>query len=327
MTKPSGCAALGIDVSKRKVDVALLYPDQRLHSSVFPNDAKGHKRLVAWVKKRGVDQVHVCIEATGVYSLPLALALYQTGYKLSVVNPLRIYGFRKSEMSRNKTDKEDAYLIARFCLLHNPRAWTPLDESRQELRDLHRHLETLKKARQQHLNRLEGKPSKWMQDSLKRTVRHFDREIRRHQERVEEHCTQHDDLQRQRELMFSISGIGMVTATALLAELPDIRQFQSARQLAAYAGVTPTQRQSGSSLSGKSRMSKMGSPRLRRILYMPAVAALRWNPVVKDLAERLKARGKCSMVIIGAVMRKLLHLVYGVLKSGKPFDPAHAQAA
>lgn len=202
-----------------------------------------------------------------------------------------------------------------------------MEEPLRELRSLNRHLETLHKARRQHENRLEGEPPKWLRDSLRRTTRHFDREIKRHQERTEEHFAQHPDLQRQRELLFSIPGIGMLTATALLAELPDIRHFRSARQVAAYAGLTPTQRQPGSSLSGQSRLSKMGSRRLRRILYMPAVSARRWNPLVRELAERLKARGKRPMVIVGAAMRKLLHLVYGVLRSGKPFDAAHAQTA
>ncbi|MDP7619948.1 MAG: transposase, partial [Dehalococcoidia bacterium] len=151
-----------------------------------------------------------------------------------------------------------------------------------------------------------------------------DEEIKRLWKEIRAHIDQHPELKRQRELLETIPAIGEITATLLLAELPDIERFASARQVAAFAGVTPKHRHSGSSVRGRTQMSKMGQARIRCALYMPAIVARRCNPVTKAFSDRLAARGKCPMVIIGALMRKLLHIVYGVLKSGKPFDPQHA---
>lgn len=113
----------------------------------------------------------------------------------------------------------------------------------------------------------------------------------------------------------------------MLAEIEAVRGVVDARQLAAYAGLTPHERTSGSSVHHPPRLAKTGNSRLRRALYFPAMVAMRHNPAVHALAERLRARGKRPMVIVGAARRKLLHLIYGVLKSGKPFDPAVALAA
>ena len=142
---------------------------------------------------------------------------------------------------------------------------------------------------------------------------------------IEELIDNHPDLKRQRELLVSIKGISDTTAAKFLAEVPDIRQFDTAAQLAAYAGVTPRQKRSGTSVRGKGHLSKMGNSRLRTAFYMPAISAMKWNPIIIPLVQRLQKRGKLPKVIIGAVMRKLIHLAFGVLKSGKPFDPNYLQ--
>ena len=323
MTGKTSASVLGIDISKKTFDAALAHQG-KLRSRRFDNNAQGFAGLRRWLRSHEVEQLHVCMESTGVYWEPLAESLHEAEYCVSVVNPLRTHGFAKSELSRNKTDKEDASRIARFCQFHAPGLWAPLPAVRRQLRDMVRHLGAVQKARHQHANRLEGRAPEWLRESIERTIAHFDQEIRCLQEQIRDHFKRNPNLRRQRELLETIPGIGEVTATVLLAELPEIERFESARQVAAFAGLTPKHRQSGSSIHGRARLSKMGSSRIRRALYMPAVVARRCNPAIQELAQRLAERGKCPMVIIGAAMRKLLHIVYGVLKTQTPFDPKHA---
>ena len=138
---------------------------------------------------------------------------------------------------------------------------------------------------------------------------------------IRSHIDSHPGLKGQRDLLLSIPGIGETTAAKLLAEIMDVKLYESARQLAAFAGLAPRPHESGSSVRRKARLSKSGAPRLRKALYFPAVVAMRHNPYVRAMSERLKERGKCPMQVIGAAMRKLIHIAYGVLKSGRPFDP------
>lgn len=322
MTGKTLASVLGIDVSKKTFDAALVHQG-KLRSRQFDNNSRGFATLHGWLRTHEVEQLHVCMESTGVYWEPLAESLHEAEYCVSVVNPLRTHGFAKSELARNKTDKEDASRIARFCQFHVPSRWAPLPAERRQLRDMVRHLGALQTARHQHTNRLEGPTPNWLRESIERTIAHFDQEIRCLQEQIRDHFERNPNLKRQRELLQTIPGIGEVTATVLLAELPEIKRFQSARQVAAFAGLTPKHRQSGSSIHGRARLSKMGSARIRRALYMPAVVARRCNPVIQDLARRLAERGKCPMVIIGAAMRRLLHIAYGVLKTQTPFDPEY----
>ncbi len=139
---------------------------------------------------------------------------------------------------------------------------------------------------------------------------------------IRDHIEGHPDLKGKAELLDSIPGIGKATIARLLAFVGDVQRFDHAKALAAFVGLNPTMHQSGSSVWGKPHLSKKGNSALRCALYMPAIVARRYNPVIKEFADRLKNAGKPNMVIIGAVMRKLLHIVYGVLKSGVPFDPA-----
>ncbi len=134
-------------------------------------------------------------------------------------------------------------------------------------------------------------------------------------------------MKQQHELLDSIPGIAATTAALLLAEVPDLKRYRNARQLAAFAGLVPRERQSGSSVRGRVRLSKIGNARLRRALYFPAITALRCSPFFQEWAEGLRQRGKSKMSVIGAVMRKLIHIAYGVLKSGRPFDPKLAKSA
>jgi transposase len=324
---PADPASLGIDVAKATFDVALLIHGRLLHRS-FAMTAHGFDALHAWIAKQGVEQVHACLEATGEYGAALALSLYAAGHGVSIVNPARIAAYAKSRLARTKTDKADAALIAHFCSTQHPLHWTPLPAEVRELQARVRRVEMLQEMAQQEVNRLQsGLHSPAVRASMEATLAFLRHEIAQMQRLVQEQVEQSADLQHKQRLLCSIPGVGRWTAARVLAESDAVRTSVSARQLAAYAGLTPRERTSGTSVRHQARLAKTGNSRLRRALYLPAIVAMRHNPAVRALTERLRARGKRPMVIVGAAMRKLLHLIYGVLKSDRPFDPALAMAA
>jgi len=213
-------------------------------------------------------------------------------------------------------------LIARFCQAQAPPAWKPLPEEVRELQALVRRLESLIEMRVMEENRLSsGITVDMVRESVEELLAHLNEQIKRTEELIRRHIDNHPRLKRQSELLDSIPGIAETTAARLLAEITDIKQYRSARQVAAYAGLVPRERQSGTSVRGRTRLSKIGNARLRRALYFPAITALRCSPFFQVWAEGLRQRGKSKMSVICAVMRKLVHLAYGVLKSGRPFDP------
>ena len=314
-------AHLGLDVSKAHLDVALLV-DHKFRTATFDNTPGGFKKLRNWLKKRTAEPVHACLEATGTYGQDVAQFLTDEGHKVSVVNPARIKAYGQSRLTRNKTDQIDAQLIADFCATQHPPLWTPPPVEYRELQAMARHLEALKAMRQQEQNRLtSGMSSPTVAAKLHDHIAFLDQQVDDLLNQIRDHIDRHPGLSQQRDLLKSIPGIGDITAFTLLAEIRDIRVFDSARQLAAFAGLSPRQYRSGSSVRGKTRLSKTGSAALRKALYMPALVSKRYNPLIIQFADRLAANGKAPMVIIGAIMRKLLHLVFGVLKSNQPFDP------
>ncbi len=320
-------ASLGIDVAKVKFDAALLLEGKVLQRT-FAMTAQGFEALHTWIGKQGVDQVHACLEATGEYGADLALWLYEAGYVVSIVNPARISASAKSRLARTKTDKADAAMIAHFCQTQRPLPWTPAPAEVRELPALVRRVEMLQEMAQQEVNRQQsGIRSAAVLTSIEALLAFVREEIAKTQRLIQEQVERSAELKQQQGLLCSIPGVGTWTAARVLAEIDEIRGAVDARQLAAYAGLTPRERTSGSSVHRQPRLAKTGNSRLRRALYMPAIVALRHNPAVRALADRLRSRGKRPMVIVGAAMRKLLHLIYGVLKSGRPFDPALAMGA
>ena len=317
-------AVLGIDVSKDKLDVVLLQGEQRQHYQVA-NTPSGYERLVDWLQHAGVEELHACLEATGHYGEGVAQYLYAQDYQVSVVNPARIKAYGDSKLRHVKNDKADAALIAIFCQREHPTLWAPPEESVRELQALVRHLDDLKNTRQQQRNRLQsGLSSPRVRADLEALLAFLDGQIEALMEEIERHIERHPELKQQHDLLKSIPGIGALTAAVLLGEVGAFRSFDSARQVAAYAGVVPKQHDSGSSVHKKPRLAKRGNAHLRKALYMPAVVAMRCNPLMRALRERMTKTGHSTMAIIGAIMRKLLHLAYGVIKTGKPFDPNYA---
>jgi transposase len=319
---------LGIDVSKATLDVILLRAEHPAQAASYANTLTGFKKLVKWLRKRNAGQVHACLEATGLYGDEVAQYLHEAGHTVSVVNPARIKAYAASQLQRNKTDRLDAALIADFCLTQKPPVWTPPDPAWRELRALARHLLDLKDMRQQERNRLEaGVTSVTVRQTLQAHLAFIQQQINELEQRMRDHIDQHPDLKRQRDLLDSIPGLGELTACLLVAELADLSRFDHAGQVVAFAGLNPRQRRSGSSVHGQTHLSKTGNSIVRRILYFPAISARRHNPRIAPWCDQLAARGKTKMQVIGAAMRKLLVLAYGVLKSGQPFDPAFQAAA
>lgn len=315
---------LGIDVSKDTLDWCLLDEQEQQYGQA-PNTPAGCKRLQQWLKQRKVKTVHICMEATGIYSLEVAQFLHECGYRVSVVNPQRISGFAHSQMRRSKTDKLDAAIIAAFCRALQPEVWTPPEPAWFEFRALLRQLEDLQQTRQQQLNRLHAATSPVVRMQLEQLIAFLDAQIAQLKQRLRDHLQQHPTLRQQVELLKSIPGIGFLTACRLVGEIRCVTAFTDVRQLVAFVGLDPTRHDSGRSVRGSHAISRQGRAALRAALYMPALVAKKHNPPLRAFAQRLEARGKTSKQVTTAVMRKLLHLAYGILKSGQRFDPQHGQ--
>lgn len=315
---------VGIDVAKRKFDIALRI-NNKIKTKVFDNTPSGHKAFAEWLIERGAtpELTHLCMEATGPYSETLATSLVATGWRVSMVNPARIKGFAQGELARNKTDRADAALLARFCAAMRPSLWTPPPVEWRELRGWVDRLQALKEMHQQEANRMEAHQAIGQMRLVQDVQIHLDwldKQIKELERNIHDHIDRHPDLKRDAELLGSIPGIGDTTVAKVLAYAGDVRRFSNAKALAAFIGVIPRQRLSGTSVKGRTMMSRTGHSELRRALYMPSLVARRHNPILKIFGDRLSTTGLAPKAVVGAVMRKLAHLIYGVIKSGKPFD-------
>lgn len=309
-------AYVGIDVAKEKYDVALVSCEGELERFTFKNAAEGYKALLEKLAGR---KVHVILEATGTYHQPLEQTLGEAEVPVSVLNPRQALSYAKSRNRRNKTDKVDALHLAEFGWERRPETNPSLMPAQQSLS---RELAALDKDLTRMRNRLEaaqhGLVHPEVEASLERRIKVLEQEKRQLKERLQDETKAADS--KKLGLLQSIPGIGIHTASLLLAELGDPLRFRSARSLVAFAGLTPMVHDSGKS-SRYTAISRMGSAHLRHFLYMPAMAAVRYNPVIRAFYQRLTANGKPKMVALVACMAKLLRIVYGVLKSDKPFSP------
>ena len=318
---------LGLDVAKDKADACLLRPDGQRLVECFENSRQGHDKLLAWLHRHGGGAlVQAGLESTGPYSRAWCYLLHAAGHAVSLLNPARPKAYAQACGLRNKTDRVDARLLATFVAERQPARWTPPTPESEALKELTRRREDLLALIQAENNRLESAQNRCVRDSLGRVIKALERELGRIEDEVEQLVQSHAPLRAKEKLLRSIKGIGKVTARKILAELPDVNCFASARQAAAYAGLSPRRHESGKTVRKRGRLSKTGNPDLRKAFYMPAMVAIKHNGVIRNFAARLRANGKCEKVIIGAVMRKLLHIAFGVLKHNRPFDPAHTAA-
>ena len=310
---------LGIDIAKQKFDVALLVDGKTKHKTCR-NSVEGFETLMLWLEKQGIQKVHACMEATGNYGEDLAIYLHEAGHIVSIVNPARIKGFAQSELLRTKTDKIDAALIARFCLAMKPDPWIPPPPEIRFLRALVRRVDSLIDMRSQEKNRLSTAHESVI-FLIKEHIAYLDQEIEKIRRQIADLIGQNPHLKQRKELLDSIPGIDKATIPRILAELDDLEKFNHVRQMVAFIGLAPKETLSGSSIKGKPRLCKIGHVRLREALYMPALVSIQCNPVMIAFYNRLKDKGKNGKVIVCAIMRKLVHVIFGVLKSGKKYDP------
>lgn len=311
-------AVLGIDIAKAKFAVSLVTPDGKRRRKTCPNTATGFAELTAWLERQHVTHVHACLEATGTYGEALATWLHDAGHRVSVVNPAVIHAYARVQLTRTKTDALDADLIAQFTATQRPEPWTPLAQEVRDLQALVRRLDALYSMQTQETNRLAAGVTAAVGASIAAMLASLDAQIAHVKQLIGDHIDRHPGLRQQRDLLTTIPGIGEATAAVLLAELFN-KPYTSARQAAAFAGLVPRIHESGS-LRRHAGLARIGPGRLRKALYFPALAALRFNPTIRAVQRRMHAAGKPPMVIIGAAMRRLIHIAFGVLKSGKAYD-------
>lgn len=315
----------GIDVSKAKLDVALLLPTGKFKSKVFTNDLCGFEALLQWLQEHASDaSVHLCMEATGIYHEALACFLNDRELLVSVVNPLLVKRFAEANRLRNKTDGGDAKCLAQFCKSHQPERWEAPSLAVRALQALVARLDTLQVMRQAECNRLDVAHNS-VADSIQKMIADLDAAIAQVKAQIASTIDDDPDLKRRAALLQSIPGLGDKTIPQLLAYVGRPERFKTVKALVAYAALTPLIRQSGTSLDRHKGTHPMGHQELKRLLYFPAMVAGRYNPLVAALWARLKAQNKPGKVIVVACMHKLLAIIYGVLRSGKPFDPQHLQ--
>ncbi len=312
---------LGIDIAKKTFQCALLRGKKYKEHS-FNNTPQGYQALSAWLKKQGVTTVQACLEATGSYGEGIATYLAeQPAIVVSVVNPAKIKGFAQCQLQRLKTDKADAQLIAQYCDRMQPPAWKPTPLPVRQLQALVRRVEDLNQLLRQEENRALVAQA-IVQPSLHATIATLTDQIQQLRQQIHTHIQHHPDLKEKADLLKSIPGVGEATQAQVLAFLGQPERFDNAKQCAAFVGLNPRLFASGTSVKGKTRLSKTGAASLRKAFYMPALVAMKYNPLLRAFAERLKQAGKQSKVIICAIMRKLVHLIYGILKSKQPFTIA-----
>jgi transposase len=323
MGRPTATAFIGIDVSNDSLDACLLLPHGQERPSALANDARGHAALIAWADRHAAGcALHFCLEATGPYSEAPAAALADAGRLVSVANPARVKAHAAAAGQGNKTDPADARAVAHFARDRCPPAWQPPTLEVRQLQGLVRRVDDLVEMAAREKGRLASPAlTEAARRSVARAIRLLEKEADKVRAEADALVAATQALRADRELPETIPGVGRQTATAVLAELPAVERLPGAQSAAAAAGLAPREYRSGTSVRKRTRLSKAGDARLRKALYLPALTAIRFNPLLKGFFERLVRAGKPKMQAVGACMRKLVMLCYGVLKNRTPFDP------
>lgn len=314
----------GIDVSARSLSVALIEPDHAVTQREFPNSASGHKALLGWLAKFNAP-VRVSLEATGIYSQDLALALdAAASIEVAVLNPKLVNRFAQT-LRRSKTDAADALVLAEYSQRMPFKLWQRPGLQELRLRTISRYIESLVIDLAEVKNRLHTAAStsttpravlvdlKQAQAALLRRLAKMRREAMK--------LIQAEPLLQERfQLLVSIPGIAEISALHILSELVLLPAGMTVRQWVAYSGLDPVHQESGNSVHKPSRISRAGNRHLRRALYMPALSAVRFDPHLRTFYQALRQRHKTGLQALMAVARKLLHAIYGIFKSGRPYD-------
>jgi transposase len=321
---------VGVDVSKDSLDVAMEGSKaKRCYERQLNNDPGGFKRLLSWVKERAStnpENLIVVMEATGVYHEAAAFALHEAGCRVFVANPKRVRDYASGLGLLNKTDRVDARALVRYGRekVSELAAWEPPAPEIRTLRALYARLSAVMTDLRRELNRqeqaeLSGQPEA-VRESMRQSVQHLRNDCERLRRAIDDHFDQHPNLKNQRELLQSMPGVGPVSADRMLCLL--LRHpFASARQAAAFAGLVPRMHESGSSVRKRPRLTKQGDPSLKAALYMAAVVSSRHNPQLRQVYQSLLKGGKSKMSALGALMRRIIHVAYGMLKHNTPYNP------
>lgn len=311
---------VGIDMAKLTFCAALWFGRQRFLKAQFDNDRGGFRKLRTWLKAHGAGgRLRVAVESTSTYAEPLLEWLYAAGYEMFLLNPEQVAHYARACGQRNKTDPADAVTIAAFIASHDATPWQPPPPEQKDLRSLTRaraqvvatttmlslQLQTAAKPAQVHLRALLA--------AARRTLAALEAEITAHLQK-------HPALKQSVRRLMSLKGIGLVSAAVIVAELPPITPQSDPRVIASWGGLTPQRWQSGPR-EWRTRMSRKGNAYLRQALYMPALVAKRHNPLLRDFAQRLAARGKTHGAILGAISHKMLRILVGLLRSNSDFNP------
>lgn len=315
---------VGIDIAKHDFASALELADGSLKRSTrkLGNNTRGWNTVKSWVSREKsacqADIVHLGIEATGGYEMPMVEWLREhSDFEITILNPIQVKRFIQSQLIRTKNDPIDARMIAHYMAIHQPDPTPAPPEGSKELKELTRHLDHLVRKRADEKTYLETVRDPGIQSLVKQMIKSYDQQIKTVKAQINDHLDQHPDLKKNKDLLMSIPGIGAITAGILLSE---INESFDAKQQVAHAGLAPRERQSGL-FRGKSQLCKTGNRRLRTALFLPTLAAIRCNPVIRRFYLKLISKGKPKMVAVAACMRKLLHIAVGVLKNQINFDP------
>jgi transposase len=315
--------ALGLDVSKLTIDVCLLFPDGTKQKTRVPNNRAGFVEVLSLLHGLEMSQIHACMEPTGRYNRPLANFLHVVGIRVSLVNSFTVQNHGRSKKIRSKTDALDGYLLADYCLMHNPPAWTPPSNNRLQLRDIQNRLANIDEMIRQEENRLEaGLESELVRQDIEDSLGRLYVRKKNLEAAAKELVCEDPMLDQALKILTSIIGIGEGSAIQMLAFIR-FEQFADGRKVGAYVGLAPVIHESGTSIHCKPHISRAGSSLLRKALYFPAMSAMQHNPQLRQFADRLREKNKPPKVIICAVMRKLLILASALIRKRELYDPGY----
>ena len=308
----------GVDISKDGFDV---HGSNKGHDR-YKNDEPGFKKYLKELPQGTL----VVMEATGYYHYRLAQFLYKNGVIVSVVNPLSIKRFIQMKLAKVKTDKSDAKAICDYALINEVPIYNALTDVQSECLQLFRLLDTYLKQRTATKNKIHGEavlgiPSKFVYRSLVRNKKQLDKEVAAIESKILSLVKV--DQQGQLTLLTSIPGIGQKTALFLIVVTDGFSKFETASQLCSYVGITPTIRESGNSVRGRARISKVGNRKLRNLLFLCSFNACKHNRACREVYERIVNKGKSKKLALIAVANKLLKQSFAIARSGRPYDETY----
>jgi transposase len=329
---------LGIDISKDKMDVCLstadMYMDVKVkYSRVFLNTLTGIKSLIGYLAQKKLANIPMSIvmEATGCYHENAAHLLHEAGYQVSVVLPNKSHNYGKSLNAKSKTDKADAIILAQFGLERALETWQPPNPNLLIIRQLYRERTMLQRDITRHKNQLHAvkhsnAPNKSAEKRHNKTIEFLSKHIELIESEIAALLKSDEELKKSVDLVTSVSGLGVQTVLTVIAETNGFDLIKNKAQLQSYAGYDVVQHQSGTSVKGKSHISKKGNSYIRAVLYLPSMSAMRVEGELKDFYNRILAKhpgeGKKALV---AVQRKLLILIYTLYKNKTVYDPNYTK--